>query len=64
MVKPPRLCTREVDQGLVCLYRSTLVHPLGKEEGWERRTTLNGRVSMISDELLAGDSSGSPCPIR
>jgi hypothetical protein len=64
MVKPPSLCTCEVDQGLVCPYRSTLTHPLGKEEGWECRTILNGRVPTISDELLAGDSSGSPCPVR
>jgi hypothetical protein len=64
MVEPPSLCMREVDQGLVCFYRSTLAHPLSKEEGWERCTTLDGRVPTIFDELLAGDLSGSLCPIR
>jgi hypothetical protein len=28
----PRAC--EVDQGLTRLYRTTLMHPLGKEKGW------------------------------
>jgi hypothetical protein len=49
--------------GFVRLYLSTLTHPLGKEEGWEHRTTLDGRVSMILGELLAGNSGGSPCPV-
>jgi hypothetical protein len=55
---------REGDHGFARLYCSTLTHPLGKEEGWERRTTLDGRVLMASGELIAGDSSGSPCPVR
>jgi hypothetical protein len=42
----------------------TFTHPLGKEEGWERRTSLDGRVLTIFGELLAGDSSGSLCPIQ
>jgi hypothetical protein len=60
--KPSSHCVREADHGFAHLYRSTLTHPLGKEEGWKRCTTLDGRVSTISGELLAGDSSGSPCP--
>jgi hypothetical protein len=62
--KPLSLCAREADQGFARLYRSTLTHPLGKEEGWEHRTTLDGRVPTISSELSAWNSSGSPCPVR
>jgi hypothetical protein len=62
--KPPSLCVGEADHGFVYLYRSTLMHPLGKGEGWECCTTLDGRVQTISSELLAGNSSGSPCPVR
>jgi hypothetical protein len=58
----PRAC--EVDQGPARLSRTTLMHSLGKEERRERRTTLDGRVPSIPGELLAGNSSGSPCPIR
>jgi hypothetical protein len=45
-------------------YHSTLMHPLGKEEGQECRTTLDERVLTIPGELLAENSSGSPCPFR
>jgi hypothetical protein len=62
--KPPSLCAHEANQGFARLYCSTLMHPLGKEEGWEHRTTLDGRVPTISSELLVRNSSGSPCPIR
>jgi hypothetical protein len=31
--KPPSLCTCEADHGFAHLYRSTLMQPLGKEEG-------------------------------
>jgi hypothetical protein len=40
--QPPSLCVSEADHGFARLYRSTLTHPLGKEEEWERRTTLDG----------------------
>jgi hypothetical protein len=60
----PEPRAREVGQGPVRLNRTTPTHPLAKEEWQERRTTLDGRVSSIPGELLVGNSSGSPCPVR
>jgi hypothetical protein len=38
----PEPHVREVDQGPARLNRTTLTHPLGKEEGRERRTIPDG----------------------
>jgi hypothetical protein len=64
--RAPEPCTHEVDQSLGRLLSFDPHAPLlGKRRrGGERRTTLVGRVSTVSDELLTGNSSGSPCSIR
>jgi hypothetical protein len=64
VAKPPSLCISEADHGFAHLYCSTLTHLLGKEEGRECRTTLDGRVPTTPGELLAGNSSGSSCSVR
>jgi hypothetical protein len=54
--KPPSLCTeREDDQGLSRLLLYAPSSPFRKEEGAEHG---------VSSELLTGDPSGRPCPIR
>jgi hypothetical protein len=62
-VPEPR--AHEVDQSLARLFSFDPHAPsLEKRRGGERRTTLVGRVPTVSGELLAGNSSGSPCSIR
>jgi hypothetical protein len=64
--RAPEPHTHEVDQSLGHLLSFDPHAPfLGKRRrGGERRTTLIGRVSTVSGELLTGNSSGSVCSIR
>jgi hypothetical protein len=56
----------EVDQSLSHLLSFDPHAPFleKRRRDGERRTTLVGRVSTVSGELLAENSSGSPCSIR
>jgi hypothetical protein len=63
--KPPSLVRVRSIRVLAVFYRFDPHAPfLGKrKEGGERRTTLIGRVLMVSGKLLTGNSSVSPCSI-
>jgi hypothetical protein len=66
--QPPSLCTeREDDQGLsrLLLYAPSL--PFHKEEGGVGGSAMlpsEGAGHGVSSELLTGDPSGRPCPVR
>jgi hypothetical protein len=55
---------REDDQGLsrLLLYAPSL--PFRKEEGRSAMLPSEGAEHGVSNELLTGDPSGRPCPIR
>jgi hypothetical protein len=64
--QPPNLCTeREDDQGLSRLLLYAPSSPFRKEEGGESAMLPSeGAKHGVSSELLMGDPSGRPCPIR
>jgi hypothetical protein len=64
--QPSSLCTeREDDQGLSRLLLYAPSSPFRKEEGGESATLPSeGTDHGVSGELLTGDPSGSPCPVR
>jgi hypothetical protein len=64
--QPPSLCTeREDDQGLSQLLLYAPSSPFRKEEGGESTMLPSeGAKHVVSSELLTGDPSGRPCPIR
>jgi hypothetical protein len=64
--QPPSLCTeREDDQGLSRLLLYAPLSPFRKEEGGESTMLPSEGVEHgVSSELLTGDLSRRPCPIR
>jgi hypothetical protein len=64
--QPPSLCLeQEDDQGLSRLLLYAPSSPFRKEErGESAMLPLEGVEHGVSSELLMGDSSGRPCPIR
>jgi hypothetical protein len=64
--QPPSLCTeRENDQGLSRLLLYAPLSPFRKEEGGESAMLPSEGVEHgVSSELLTGDPSGRPCPVR
>jgi hypothetical protein len=62
----PSLCTeREDDQGLSRLLLYAPSSPFRKEEGGESTMLPSeGTEHGVSGELLAGDPSGRPSPVR
>jgi hypothetical protein len=64
--QPPSLCTeREDDQGLSRLLLYAPSSPFCKEEGGESAMLPSeGAEHGVSSELLTGDPSGRPCPVR
>jgi hypothetical protein len=64
--QPPSLCTeQEDDQGLSRLLLYTPSSPFRKEEGGESAMLPSeGAEHGVSSELLTGDPSGRPCPVR
>jgi hypothetical protein len=64
--QPPSLCTeREDDQGLSRLLLNATASPFRKEEGGESAMLPSeGAEHGVSSELLMGDPSGRPCPVR
>jgi hypothetical protein len=64
--QPSSLCTeREDDQGLSRLSLYAPLLPFRKEEGGESAMLpLEGAEHGVSSELLTGDPSGRPCPVR
>jgi hypothetical protein len=66
--QPPSLCTeREDDQGLTRLLLYAPSSPFCKEAGGGGERALlpsEGAEHGVSSELLTGDPSGCPCPVR
>jgi hypothetical protein len=64
--QPPSLCTeREDDQGLSRLLLYAPSSPFCNEEGGESAMLPSeGAEHGVSSELLTGDTSGRPCPVR
>jgi hypothetical protein len=64
--QPPSLCTgREDGQGLTRLFSYAPSSPFRKEEGGESTMLPSeGAEHGVSSELLTGDPSGCPCPVR
>jgi hypothetical protein len=64
--QPSSLCTeREDDQGLSQLLLYAPLSPFRKEEGGESAMLPSeGAEHGVSSELLTGDPSGRPCPVR
>jgi hypothetical protein len=64
--QPSSLCTeREDDQGLSRLLSYAPSSPFRKEEGGESAMLPSeGAEHGVSSELLTGDPSGRPCPVR
>jgi hypothetical protein len=61
----PSLCTeREDDQGLTRLLSYAHSSPFRKEEGGSAMLPSEGAEHGVSSELLTGDPSGRPCPVR
>jgi hypothetical protein len=62
---PPSLHTeREDGQGLTRLLSYAPSSPFRKEEGESTMLPSEGAEHGVSSELLTGDPSGRPCPIR
>jgi hypothetical protein len=55
---------REDDRGLTRLLSYAPSSPFHKEEGGKRHVAPGGAEHGVSSELLMGDPSGCPCPIR
>jgi hypothetical protein len=55
---------REDDQGLSRLLLYAPASPFYKEEGGSAMSPLEGAEHGVSSELLMGDPSGHPCPVR
>jgi hypothetical protein len=63
--QPPSLCTeREDDQGLTRLLSYAPLSPFRKEEGESTMLPSEGAEHGVSSELLMGDPTGRPCPVR
>jgi hypothetical protein len=64
--QPPSLCMeREDDQGLSRLLLYSPLSLFRKEEGGESTMLPSeGAEHGVSRELLTGDPSGRPCPVR
>jgi hypothetical protein len=63
--QPPSLRTeREEGQGLTRLLSYAPSSPFRKEEGESAMLPSEGVEHGVSSELLMGDPSGRPCPIR
>jgi hypothetical protein len=63
--QPPSLCTeRGDDRGLTRLLSYAPSSPFRKEEGGKRHVAPGGAEHGVSSELLTGDPSGRPCPVR
>jgi hypothetical protein len=63
--QPPSLRTeREDGQGLTRLLSYAPSSPFRKEEGESAMLPSEGGEHGVSGELLTGDPSGRPCPIR
>jgi hypothetical protein len=65
--QPPSLrAEREDGQGLTQLFSYAPASPFCKEEGWGESAMLpsEGAEHGVSSELLTGDPSGRPCPVR
>jgi hypothetical protein len=61
----PGLCTgREDGQGPTRLFSYAPSSPFRKEEGESAMLPLEGVEHGVSSELLTGDPSGRPCPVR
>jgi hypothetical protein len=63
--QPPSLRTgREDGQGQTRLFTYAHASPLRKEEGESAMLPSEGAEHGVSNELLTGNLSGRPCPIR
>jgi hypothetical protein len=63
--QPPSLRTeREDGQGQTQLFSYAHASPFRKEEGGSAMLPSEGAEHGVSSELLAGDPSGRPCPVR
>jgi hypothetical protein len=63
--QPPSLRTeREDGQGQTRLFSYAPTSPFRKEEGESAMLPSEGAEHGVSSELLAGDPSGRPCPVR
>jgi hypothetical protein len=63
--QPPSLCMeREDDQGLSRLLFTPLRHLFARRRGESTMLPSEGAEHGVSSELLMGDPSGRPCPIR
>jgi hypothetical protein len=63
--QPPSLRTeRENGQGLTRLLSYAPSSPFRKEEGETTMLPSEGAEHGVSSELLTGDPSGRPCPVR
>jgi hypothetical protein len=63
--QPPSLRTeREDGQGQTRLFSYAPVSPFRKEEGGSAMLPSEGAEHRVSSELLKGDPSGRPCPVR
>jgi hypothetical protein len=63
--QPPSLRTeREDGQGLTRLFSYAHASPFRKEEGESAMLPSEGAEHGVSSELLTGDPSGRPCPVR
>jgi hypothetical protein len=63
--QPPSLRTgREDGEGLTRLFSYAPSSPFRKEEGGSAMLPSEGAEHGVSSELLIGDPSGRPCPVR
>jgi hypothetical protein len=63
--QPPSLRTeREDGQGPTRLFSYAPASPFRKEEGGSAMLPSKGVEHGVSSELLTGDPSGRPCPVR
>jgi hypothetical protein len=63
--QPPSLRTeREDGQGQTRLFSYAPASPFCKEEGGSAMLPSGGAEHGVSSELLTGNPSGRPCPIR
>jgi hypothetical protein len=61
----PSLCTGQDDgQGQTRLFSYAPSSPFRKEEGESTMLPSEGAEHGVSSELLTGDPSGRPCPVR